>query len=85
MSISTRDVNGENEVAKKASLHYVYGKILDLIFEMFWMYQANNFTVYEQNNKFYRFQRVMCGVPENNLHIYDICRKCRLNEEYRRY
>jgi hypothetical protein len=38
----------------KDSLHYIFGKLLDTIFQMFWMYHANNFHIYLANKKFYQ-------------------------------
>ena len=38
---------------EKDTFHYFFGVLLDYIFEMFWMYQFNNYKLYQQCRHFY--------------------------------
>jgi len=39
---------------RRDTLHYVFGKFLDMIVQMFYMYQVNNLWIYMANKKFYK-------------------------------
>ena len=38
---------------RRDTLHFVFGRFFEMIVQMFWMYQANNFNWYLKNREFY--------------------------------
>lgn len=37
----------------KDTMHFAFGRFLEILFHMFWMYQSNNFAIYMLNKRFY--------------------------------